>query len=438
MIRLITPLLLMAALSLGPFSFAQQHRVKRIQREQYTWNNGIVKTDSAVFHYFGANGGPVYWQWAEQLSRGLLSEGLHASNSLLAYDSVENMEDYPMSPYYTGYYRARQQFNSVGQLTDYALHTKGQNGYVVTETSHNTYNGPLLTENIKGISNTKYIYNYQNSVLQRTDIISTLPGSSVFASYYYSYDPAGNLKQVMYAKANPAATNDSNWSLYSYDGQNRLIGSMEIGSYYNGFRDTIFTRQYAYNGNGDLVQQDGYSGPILQPSSKLLSTYDNQHRKTEMILMYSRYPTFTVDTHQHIVFTYDNYGLLTKLHTEQWDNGQWVPGPDSATASSSHTYTFEYEVAWPTGVPEVKEAANVKLYPSPASDFIRIETEWKNAQPFTAAILDMQGRVVRQWDEPGTKQYARTIPLTELPSGTYIIKLNCGEEQYSNRFSVYK
>jgi hypothetical protein len=208
-----------------------------------------------------------------------------------------------------------------------------------------------------------------------------------------------------------------------------------------GQSDTIFRGLYGYSPDGDLTNEDILASAATQNLLHIVkheSLYDNQHRKIQTVTNLYNSSIQGLAPKEKRRFIYDNYGLLDTLDHQNWDGNKWTHLPDTSAATSSHIYTFKYEVGWPVSVTGTQDVTNIKLYPSPTSDFIRVETEWQQAIPFTAAIADMHGRIIRQWQEPAAKHYTRTIPLTELSTGMYILKLSCGEEQVAKQFAVIK
>ncbi|MCB0697442.1 MAG: T9SS type A sorting domain-containing protein, partial [Chitinophagaceae bacterium] len=130
--------------------------------------------------------------------------------------------------------------------------------------------------------------------------------------------------------------------------------------------------------------------------------------------------------HMRKQYTYNQYDKLATYNVDHWDSASnsWQPLLDTAMGYASKTW-FEYEVYWPASIIQAKRnATDIKLFPCPASDFIRIEATFEKAESFTASIVDISGRIVRQWNEENIQQYTRTVPLTELPSGNFILKLS--------------
>jgi hypothetical protein len=111
------------------------------------------------------------------------------------------------------------------------------------------------------------------------------------------------------------------------------------------------------------------------------------------------------------------------------------------TNSERYNYYYQSFTFTPpiVNVPGVEKAENsLTLYPNPAITQLRINATWKTAQPFTVAILDMSGRVLKQWSEAANKTYSSTIPVMDMPAGNYTILLNNGGQKISKRFSVLK
>jgi hypothetical protein len=134
------------------------------------------------------------------------------------------------------------------------------------------------------------------------------------------------------------------------------------------------------------------------------------------------------------VYTYYSKGVLKSYESTRWDkqNSAWVYMQDTSDFGNSKRINIIYAVEWTTGIEQhiLFEANSLVLYPSPSSDFINIQTTFTKPQSVAATITDMQGRVLRTWSEPSTKEYHRTIPVADLPAGNYVLKLNDMVKQF--------
>jgi flagellar hook assembly protein FlgD len=79
----------------------------------------------------------------------------------------------------------------------------------------------------------------------------------------------------------------------------------------------------------------------------------------------------------------------------------------------------------------VKNTNTVKIYPNPTKDVINIELVSSNQQSVSFALYDAMGRTVRgvvsKKMESGVNNFQ--FNLTNLPKGTYYIKINDGEQE---------
>lgn len=86
---------------------------------------------------------------------------------------------------------------------------------------------------------------------------------------------------------------------------------------------------------------------------------------------------------------------------------------------------------WPVGLNEVSEIA-FKVYPNPAHDVLNIKLS--EAADFTVTLTDLLGKqvIVRQFNSSNFK----TMDLTTLPDGVYMIKVETDNQQHFDRLIV--
>jgi hypothetical protein len=121
---------------------------------------------------------------------------------------------------------------------------------------------------------------------------------------------------------------------------------------------------------------------------------------------------------------------LTYL-SASWDSsGLWVfNNTDNIT-----TYYYAHDSA--TRVANVSNLNNLQLYPVPAQNVLNINMTWNAPQAFTVAIIDVQGRVLRQWNESATGNYSKSIPVADLATGNYFLAIKNGTTNTARQFTV--
>ena len=129
---------------------------------------------------------------------------------------------------------------------------------------------------------------------------------------------------------------------------------------------------------------------------------------------------------------YNTDDLLIWSKRQGWDttNQVWV----GMYGYTENKYYYEPYTAAVKNVSKV--ASEMKLYPVPARSYINISVNWNKPQNFTAAIYDVQGRLLRQWGETACKEYKINMLLQGLPPGNYVLKLRGKEEHLEKRFVI--
>jgi hypothetical protein len=61
---------------------------------------------------------------------------------------------------------------------------------------------------------------------------------------------------------------------------------------------------------------------------------------------------------------------------------------------------------------------------------------WKQPKEYTVMIVDLNGRLIRQWSEAAATVSRKAIPVSEIPAGNYLIQIKAGNEQIVKQFSV--
>ncbi|MBZ0100079.1 MAG: T9SS type A sorting domain-containing protein, partial [Taibaiella sp.] len=232
-------------------------------------------------------------------------------------------------------------------------------------------------------------------------------------------------------------------TLYSYDSNGLLTGELMSG--YDSTLsvwDTAGGRNFIYNSSNQLLQEkrwrdNGYVWLMID------ITYDGSNNRVEDVIHcdYSR-PGLSTGFVKYVrkQYRYNSFGLINDYEVTHWNDSlqAWELAPDSIF-NASQKVKLEYEVYWPQEVSRINTAkSDVTIFPSPASGFITVKAEDMPGGSLEAIIYDMQGRILRRWTDEADGSYLKTIPVQELPSGTYFLQLTGKDISRNTQFVIYR
>lgn len=152
----------------------------------------------------------------------------------------------------------------------------------------------------------------------------------------------------------------------------------------------------------------------------------------------SGFPTFWRNYYQcHTTYNTSNdptyrYYDTWNMATNSWEHYE---GPSSATR-------WYYENYDPTATINLKElpgqSINVLLYPVPAVSELRIDITWQEAQAFSAAVYDQQGRRLSAWQQPAAHEYHDKLDVSILPAGCYYLRITSTGGIVSREFTILR
>jgi hypothetical protein len=421
-------------------------RLSSFALERYDGFNtmSFKAADSAVYHYSGNRLGMPSFEWLEGILRSAsYRANLYNINPELQYDSVRT---YRGSSTQAGYSDANLVYAQALNNTIITGRTRLSSGNVTAQETY-TYNGSnLLTESEAQGLKTQYRYNSNNL----PDTVTQLVYNSSTQSYvlanlrYYIYDGNNNLLQMQ--RINKPG-NDYLIYDYTYNTSNLPEYVMVTQGGIMPMADTLDLWAYTYTTGNDLATElrrhsngPGGIGGDLEEYDLHLNTYDNNHQRLEDMAFSWNKPIQTWDTFSKWTYTYTQAGLPETFASLRWDYtaSKWAPMQDTNDVRTSHRMRLHYDIVWPVGIsPQLTNTSTIQLYPNPAGEVLTFRISMETAQPFTASIIDMQGRVLMQWKEAATPTYTRTIPTATLPAGTYVLRVD-GATTTSKTFVVNK
>ena len=115
-------------------------------------------------------------------------------------------------------------------------------------------------------------------------------------------------------------------------------------------------------------------------------------------------------------------------------NKMWIMKVDSMGCDTAGCATgvrvFEF--------PEIEIQGQFNIYPNPALDYIIIELNTGNASGAVINLFDSLGKQFRSVNIPAQQQHY-VLSLKDIPTGMYIIKVDCGGKNLgSKKFNVLK
>ena len=158
-------------------------------------------------------------------------------------------------------------------------------------------------------------------------------------------------------------------------------------------------------------------------------TYDNSYNKKTDVL--SQWDGSSFQNKMKETWEYNSNNQVTRITTETWAGNNW------AFTATDRQFRFYYQVYFPTSVNNLSTSGiNMQLYPVPVETQLNISLNMDRSQVFSFSIIDLKGSVIRNWSDEVEGSYQKTIPVAELPAGSYFIKAQSKDAVYTERFAV--
>jgi hypothetical protein len=253
-------------------------------------------------------------------------------------------------------------------------------------------------------------------------------------TYTYIHPAFSKLRMIIEEKTERWDNSSYNAELktYEYNNSRQLIKATTWEYNTSGKFDKLFgVDSNIYTGAGDLVlaYRKYADGSIYSDSN----AYDGNHNiifKERRALSggyLSRYYTTT---------SYNKYNQPVEQRNYDWHNTTqtWLK------SNSIYYSLFTYEEFTPTEVEQFNNSliGELTIYPNPASHSLRLTISTQQLQAARLAIYDINGRLLRQWNEDLTGTTERIIPVGDLANGNYILQLTTPDGKTVKQFTIQR
>ncbi len=260
--------------------------------------------------------------------------------------------------------------------------------------------------------------------------------AAVLYQVQYTYDANNNLTEKTFLADNSMGTlQNQAKDIYTYNADNMLTSHVKQEWNHNAWKNTDET-YYTLNTNGivekQLMLHYNRGTQTMDTTGYQLNNTGANNNITENIYYDYDYNLHTGVKASRSLITYNNFNQIIRIASEEWlDNNHW------GTRNRGSIFYYYYETYFPTDVAQLpQQGGTLQLYPVPANNTLNISINWKEAQPYTLTIADMQGRVNMQYNSKNTNE---TIDVSMLPEGVYniILKGDKGGAQHG-KFTVVR
>lgn len=437
-------------------------RLKKVSVSKYMPNvNAYAPWDSTVYYYSGNNRGylvnETFFSGVSNTMSGTIStpwvsftKNMYSphllGNQESQYDSLILYQRH-IPTGIVPYLKNKQTIaNNVITKNSTEEYSSANNQWNTKRASQYTYHNNLLSSHIylHNLNTDTINYRYVTNTNNLPDSLIVTHSNSEDITYTYSYN--NNLLSELNTYY---STSGHYKTLFDYNSSG-LVKNSSTFKYNTGTSvwDTVHVFNYSYNTNNQLAREEFLEINIYTNQGlKLLYTidiqYDNNNNRVEDIVHFDYYKHGLNTGLAKVAkkqYGYNSFGLISNYEVAHWiDTAQaWGMSADSLFGASQKV-ELEYDVFWPQDISTVNEAeAGLTIFPSPASGFITVKADEMSAGDMEAIIYDMQGRILRKWADKADSKYLRTIPVQELPAGSYILQLKGNEISRSEKFVIYR
>lgn len=227
----------------------------------------------------------------------------------------------------------------------------------------------------------------------------------------------------------------------AYDASNFLISSAsEMWNASTATWDSTNKSVYTTDASGNILTEttqywNSTSGSWENVNKNIYSSYTGSSAGSIVSQGWNPSTSAFVNSHRDN-YVFNSYNQPTFTYDETWNvtSGNW-----ERTASNNYGERFYYQVYGTAATPNiVSNSGKATIYPVPAKDVISVNVTWNEPQAFTIVISDMAGRVISTSSITECGSYTGTIPVNDLASGNYLIKMEGANGRLVQRFVIEK
>ena len=324
------------------------------------------------------------------------------------------------------------------------------------------------------VNNTNYLYTYNDTDYRTLNLVQTWDGTAWVNSTRDTSirETLSTGSDLLLTWDVPTSTwiNTRSWT-YGYNAIGGLVidsiaiwdattslwvNSLKLTNTYNAANDKINTLnqtwgptswinsyQYVYtfdaaHNNTSYTYQgwDVPSSSFISGTRSEFSSFVGGHAALVMNKQWN-VTTSVFDTTNRVDYTFNIYAQPLTYYVSQYLGGGIF---QSNTSSTGYRYYYELfdTTTTTTAVNNVSNSTTATVYPIPAQNTLHIAITWNEPQAFTTQITDMLGNVVRQYNMPCSKTYTGELPLTNLPTGNYLLNMTGPLARSTNRIVIIK
>ena len=262
-----------------------------------------------------------------------------------------------------------------------------------------------------------------------------------------AWDTSGD-KLITYTNSNKVATqtsrrwnpDSSSWlpvdnTIFSYDQNDNLaFQHFQMWNAASNAWEDQDKSTYLYDANNNLASiLFQYWFPVtnawLNTSKYIFSDFAAQQPQTE-IDQYWNDSLSAFVSYLKTNSTYNSFGQLTYRYTQHLVPAGW------ATTTSDNAYRYSYE-NYNTSVHNITSVSGqANVYPVPTKTTLTIELTWNAPQAYSISIINLQGKIIRQWEMPSALQYNGSISIGDLPPGNYFLKIDGSDGSITKQLTI--
>lgn len=246
-------------------------------------------------------------------------------------------------------------------------------------------------------------------------------------------DAVNNMWYFKYANLDGSSSQSVTLDASLYDTKNFVYYSLDTDSIKDrepasSDWDLLFTKYYDYNipynvtgvlSNESHVLMEEVSQSGLNQAT--YNTYNEANMSTNISIVGSDWKSFNMTS-----FTYDISDSTVFFAKSYNANGDSVYTKFYFTAfsgSSTGEYTFEQETLLHSNINDVNNDVSLSIYPNPANGIVNINSDYTENSDIQ--IFNISGSLIKSLNN--RKLNNLKINLSDLPSGSYLIKIKNNE-----------